>query len=302
MNVELHELIGAVRGVRLDGSLSDDALVALSGIYSSLQTLTASVDVEGEYGESAEYERRLDTLYEICAGRCGAGYPFSRRCRMTAVLHRILTLPLRGTDPEKLRECEGLLRGLSEEWETVPEGERTGELVYGMMRCVSDLYGRLPESERESSVLYAWFRRQVGACAWLSDGSGRWDGVDVEESLSRVEMLMRNSNLFLDGSYDGLIAKSCARLSERILGDYGSPATCGAGAGRRLFVLYELLARGAEGSVRAGAETVASCAGRMLEEFACGSDEWLLCASVRVDRLCEREAAVIEERLFSRIA
>ena len=206
INGELSGLIMSIRDIRLNDSLSDDALIALSRSYVSMQNLVVANGLDSEYGSRKEFEKALDILFRICHRRCQSNQPFARRSRLLPLLHGLVTLPMRVAELRRVQECNGLMWQLVDEWMQNPEMHAERMSVSVVLRCIAAMWGGVADEERTAgNAEVLWFRQRIGDWASLLSGECRWDGVASDEALCRIEVMSRNSNLFLDGSNDELI-------------------------------------------------------------------------------------------------
>ena len=302
-NDPLSNLILSVRNIPLDDRLSDTALAALSRSYVSMQNLAAVHGPDPSYGERVAFEKALDRLYRICLPRCQADQPFARRSRMTPLLHAMVYLQMRGVDREKSHACYGLMRGLVDEWMRNPalSGDRTP--VHGVLRCIGNLYDGVPEAERSREKDFQWYRQQIRDWAAQTDGEGRWAGISPDEALGRIEIMGRNSNLLADTSCDASADRSrrayCQSILEHLRQPDGKPLR---GIGRTLFLLYEVVMWGIGAPDGEWVDAIADAAQRQAARCTYGSDEWLLCQSTVLDRLCMQVGEEIQVRMFADIA
>ena len=295
VNTELSNLIKEIRNIPLNDTLSDDALIALSRSYVSMQNLVVANNLDSEYGNRREFEKALDILYRICSKRCQANQPFARRCRMTSVLHMIVNMQMRGVDERKSRQCDDLMWRIVDEWMQNPDVRADRESVCGVLRCIANLYCYAADSDRREAKDCRWFAERVGDWAALTDDDGRWQGVSSCEALCRIEVMSRNSNMFLDTSYDELIETSRTNYCKSVLtalrrGEGGSVRKCGL----VLFMLYEVMMWGVGEPDFEAVDAIAESAKRHASVSTSGSDEWLLCQSTVLDRLCMRAGEEIQ--------
>lgn len=303
MNTELSNLISSIRNIPLNEKLSDEALIALSRSYISMQNLVVANNLDSEYGNRKEFENALDVLYRICIKRCRANLPFVRRCRMTPMLYSIVYMPMRGVDMRKSEECRKLMRQVVDEWMGRPDTHPHRDSVYGVLRCVTDLYYDTSENDLHDASEFMWFKQSVSDWAALMNDEGAWDEISSGEALCRIEVMSRNSNMFLDSSFDDIIEKARVTYCKSILASLrrydGKPLRK---CGLTLFMLYEVMMWGIGTPNRELVNEIAESAKKQAEKYPCGSDEWLLYQSTCLDRLCMRVGDEIQEQMFADMA
>ena len=203
MKQDLSSLIGAIGNIPTDERLSDSALTSLSKIFATLYQLVVSEDLEAEYGNRRQYRDKLEELYRIGRQRYEKK-DCTGKSRILPVLYDIAyRLPL--SDSRKLEQCETaafrliksyLQENDKQEWQT----------EHGILKCIENAYRHTMEDDRESEE-YTYFKRRIAE--WISEwnGAGSWTGVSEREALSRLEILVRNSETLLNDTYDAEIAE-----------------------------------------------------------------------------------------------
>lgn len=303
VNGELANLIAVIRNIPLDETLSDDALMALARSYVSMQNLVVANGLDAEYGNRRDFERALDILYRICVERCRGDQPFGRRCRMTPVLYMIVYMQMRGVDMKRSCECGELMQSLVGEWMHSPEVRGESGSIYGVLRCISNLCYYRSGAERDNDEAFRWFRQCIGDWASSMGGDGRWAGVASGEALCRIEVMGRNSNMFLDTANDDLIERSRTSYCNSVVGSLRrSDGVTMRGCGVVLFMLYEVMMWGVGTPDYGLVEAVAEAAKRLAGQYPCGSAEWLLCQSTVIDRLCMQVGDEIGQQMLTNIA
>ena len=242
VNPELSNLIKEIRDILLNDKLSDDALIALSRSYISMQNLVVANNLDSEYGNRKEFEKALDILYRICFKRCQPNQTFVRRCRMTPMLYVIVYMQMRGVDMRKSEECRKLMWQVVDEWMKRPDTHADKDSVYGVLRCVTNLYYYTSENDRNNASEFMWFKQRVSDWAALMNNDCRWNGISSGEALCRIEVMSRNSNMFLDTSYDKRIERAsisyCTSILEGLRRSNGMSLR---NFGLTLFMLYEVI-------------------------------------------------------------
>ena len=219
MQDELKRLLSEIPSAPIAGTLSDDALEALSHICVSVHDMIAGDGLDDEYGDRKDYGRMLDRLYGICRARSGERERLSRRARLVPTLYELLHRPMRVPELGRASECRERMGRLVGDWMQAPvEGET------GVLRCIAYLLCYEPEEAREREPAYVYFRRRIAewleSCA-VAEGSGRsWPGLSEEETLERVLVLSLASDLLgipgLDKSV-GLLGRACvSRVTDRV--------------------------------------------------------------------------------------
>ena len=314
MQDELKRLLSEIPSAPIAGTLSDDALEALSHICVSVHDMIAGDGLDDEYGDRKDYGRMLDRLYGICRARSGERERLSRRARLVPTLYELLHRPMRVPELGRASECRERMGRLVGDWMQAPvEGET------GVLRCIAYLLCYEPEEAREREPAYVYFRRRIaewlGSCA-VAEGSGRsWPGLSEEETLERVLVLSLASDLLgvpgLEGSV-GLLGRACvSRVTDRVrtaLGEKGegSEAVAGysrAGADARLLYLcYEASMWGAGGTDVGTVGSVVSCARLLHGCSARGSDARLWCLAVLADAACREVDTALQDEYFAHSA
>ena len=303
MNPELLHLIDSIREIPLNDRLSDDAVIALSRSYVSMQNLVVANGMEPTYGNRKEFEKALDILYRICRQRCRYSQPFARRSRMTPVLYMIVYMQMYGVALQKSRECEELMSNLVNEWMRCLETHAERTAVYSVLRCISNLFCYVSEHDRENDLNFLWFKQRIGDWAVTVSGAGKWDGISASEALCRIEVMSRNANMFLDTSNDEVIEQVRTSYCKSILGQLhrsnGKPLR---NYGLTLFMLYEVMMWGISPVNNEIINAIARCAIRLVTQYPQGSDEWLLYQSTILDWLCMQVTAEIQNQMSTNIA
>ena len=303
VNLELSNLVKEIRDIPLNDKLSDDALIALSRSYISMQNLVVANNLDSEYGNHKEFEKALDILYRICIMRCQPNQSFVRRCRMTPMLYVLVYMQMRGVDMRKSEECHKLMCQVVDEWMTRPDIHTDRDSVYGVLRCVTNLYYYTSKNDRNNASEFIWFKQRVSDWAALMNSDGRWDGISSSEALCRIEVMSRNSNMFLDTSFEDIIETARVNYCKSILvGMRRSDGRPLRNCGLTLFMLYEVMMWGIGTPNRKLVNEIAESAKKQAEQYPCGSDEWLLYQSTCLDRLCMQVGEKIQEQMLANIA
>ena len=300
MNDRISELMAALRGIAVDERLSDEALAALSRCYVSMQNLVVADSLEAEYGSRREYERVLDALGEICRRRCASGQPFARRSRMLPVLSMIDDMQMRVVDMRRQDECRRMMFSAVDEW---VHNDCRAEDEYGVLRCIATLFCYADEADRESDSDFVRFRSSIDSWAAELNGGCRWAGLPLRDALNRLEIMGRNSNMFLDSRYDAQIIEARTSYGRSVLeGTMRREAESSPVDGYTLCMLYEISAWGVGMPDTELADLAAEYSARMAEGYSAGSEDWLWCMSVVLDRECMRLNEEIQNRIFAHSA
>ena len=132
---------------------------------------------------------------------------------------------------------------------------------------------------------------------------GRWDGISSDEALCRIEVMSRNSNMFLDSSHDEIIEKARTSYCKSIL----ESLRCFNGVSSRsfrltLFLLYEMMMWGVGVPDYELVNEIADSSRLQAAQYPYGSDEWLFYQSICLDRLCMQVSEEIQQRMLANIA
>ena len=265
MKREISALIGAIKSIPTDERLSDSALAALSAINATLYQLVVSEDLEAEYGNRRQYRDKIEELYRIGRQRYEKK-DCTGKSRILPVLYDIVYgLPL--SDSRKLEQCEAaafrLIKSYLEE-----NGKQEWQTEHGILKCIENAYRHTMEDDRESEE-YTYFKRRIAA--WISEWNavGSWAGVSEREALSRLEILVRNTETLLDDTYDAEIAE---------IHEYYYRKAEKSGSAEDIYALALLYETTVEitglKERRNKRKHLAEMAENKLSEYAVGSDEW----------------------------
>ena len=283
MKREISTLIGAIKNIPTDERLSDSALAALSAINATLYQLVVSEDLETEYGNRRQYRDKIEELYRIGRQRYEKK-DCTGKSRILPVLYDIAyRLPL--SDSRKLEQCEAaafrLIKSYLEE-----NGTQEWQTEHGILKCIENAYRHTMEGDRESEE-YTYFKRRIAA--WISEwnGAGSWTGVSDREAMSRLEILVQNSETLLDATYDAEIAE---------IHEYYYRKAEKSGSAEDIYALALLYETTVEitglKERRNKRKHLAEMAENKLSEYAVGSDEWWHSHSVLIK---ERSLQLSEE-------
>lgn len=293
MKREISALIGAIKNIPTDERLSDSALAALSAINATLYQLVVSEDLEAEYGNRRQYRDKIEELYRIGRQRYEKK-DCTGKSRILPVLYDIAyRLPL--SDSRKLEQCETaafrliksyLQENDKQEWQT----------EHGILKCIENAYRHTTEDDRESEE-YTYFKRRIAA--WISEWNavGSWTGVSEREALSRLEILVRNSETLLDDTYDAEIAK---------IHEYYYRKAEKSGSAEDIYALALLYETTVEitglKERRSKRKHLAETAENKLSETAVGSDEWWYSHSVLIKEKSLQLSEEIQDTVIAHTA
>lgn len=283
MKQDLSALIGAIKNTPTDERLSDSALAALSAINATLYQLVVSEDLEAEYGNRRQYRDKIEELYRIGRQRYEKE-DCTGKSRILPVLYDIVYgLPL--SDSHKLEQCETaafrLIKSCLHE-----NGKQEWQTEHGILKCIENAYRHTMEGDRESEE-YTYFKHRIAA--WISEwnAAGGWTGVSEREAMSRLDILVRNSETLLDDTYDAEIAE---------IYEYYYREAEKSGSAEDIYALARLYETTVEitglKERRVKRKRLAEMAENKLSESAVGSDEWWHSLSVLVK---ERSLQLTEE-------
>lgn len=286
MNIELSAYMDEIRSTALSDSLSDDALVALSRIWLSVQTLSGADDCRNEC------EAALGRLYDLCSRRCCSGEPLARRSRMLPALYDMLYVAMRGIDSRKSAACDRYMCRAIDDWRHNPSDESVSA---GIMLCICDYFSYADSEDKNVDEDFRLYERRLADWVSEMDSDGIWPELGDSEALRRLEVLSRNSNTHLDPSYDNRIGQSLDSYYSRIASD--KSVGC-----QTLYRLYDVLMRGVGRPDCDKADVLLSIARERMSDYPAGSDERLWLAALCIDRLCMSVNAGIQHGILARTA
>ena len=292
-----------VQSIPLTDTLSDSAVSSLMKIYAALHNLVVTCSLDDTYGDRKTYGAAIDRLYRICRRRCTKRYSFARRSRMTSVLYDSLYGTCRDSGSDKVESCCKYGTDIISTWfgryatTTAAQG-----LKYDVLRNIAYGYYPVPEEDRNDKA-FRYFAGRIAAWTAELDGHEEWVDVSEDEALQRVDILCRNSYMFLDGTHDRQIERLYNRYYARITGRLAAQADMTVDDCRTLALLYELAMYCmpcGEGYDKAA--HIVQLAHEKMRTLPEDSDAQLICRAVCIDWLCMQQAQAIQERIFSNIA
>ena len=302
-HAELTAQITWVQSVPLTDALSDSAVASMVKIYAALYNLVVTCNMDDTYGDRKIYGAALDRLFRICRRRCSKRYSFERRCRMTSVLHDLLYGACRSLGTDKVEICYKYGYDIISTWFGRYAMTTTAQrLEYDVLRNIADLYYPVPEEDRNDKT-FRYFTGRIAAWTAELDGHCEWTDVSEDEVLQRVDILCRNSYMFLDGTHDKQIERLYNCCYARIIGRSAESADTAVGDCRTLALLYDLamyyMPCGVDYDKTAHIVHLAQDKMRTMPE---NSDAYLICEAVCIDRLCMQKGQEIQNCFLSNIA
>ena len=285
-----------VQSIPLTDALSDNAIASLMKIYAALHNLVVTCSPDDTYGDRRIYGAAIDRLYRICRRRCSKRYSFARRSRMMSVLYDSLYGTCRDPGSDKVEGYCKYGTDIISTWfgryamTTAAQG-----LEYDVLRNIAYGYYPVPEEDRDDKV-FRYFAGRVAAWTAELDGHEEWTDISEGEALQRVDILCRNSYMFLDGTHDRQIERLYNRYYARITGRLAAQADMTVDDCRTLALLYELAMYCmpcGEGYDKAA--HIVQLAQEKMRALPEDSDAQLICRAVCIDRLCMRKGQEIQE-------
>ena len=294
--------IAWAQSILLTDTLSDNAVASLMKIYVALHNLVVTCSTDDIYGDRKTYGAAIDRLYRICRHRCTKRYSFARRSRMTSVLHDSLYGTCRELGPDKLESCYKYGADIISTWFGRYATTAARKWEYDVLRNIADIYYPVPEKSRKGRT-FRYFTGRIAEWTAAIDGNGEWTDVPEDEALQRVDILCRNSYMFLDGTHDRQVERLYNRYYERITGRLAAQADMTVDDCRTLALLYELAMYYMPCGVDYGkVEHIVQLAQERMHTLPENSDAHLICRAVCIDRLCLQKGQEIQDRFFGNIA
>lgn len=282
--------INRVQSIPLTDALSDSAVSSLMKIYAALHNLVVTCSLDDTYGDRKTYGAAIDRLYHICRRRCSKRYSFERRSRMTSVLYDSLYGTCRDPGSDKVESCCKYGTDLISTWFAAAQG-----LEYDVLRNIAYRYYPVPEEDRNDKA-FRYFTGRIAAWTAELDGHDEWTDVPEDEALQRVDILCRNSYMFLDGTHDRQIERLYDRYYAQITGRLAAQAGMTVDDCRTLALLYELAMYCMPcGDSYDKAAHIVQLAQEKMRTLPEDSDAQLICRAVCIDRLCMRKGQEIQE-------
>lgn len=299
-HAELTAQITWVQSIPLTDALSDNAVASLVKIYAALHNLVVSCNLDDTYGDRRIYGAAIDRLYRICRRRCTKRYSFARRSRMTSVLHDSLYGTCRGLGSDQLESYCKYGYDIISTWFGRYATTAARKSEYDVLRNIADWYYPVPEKSRKGKT-FRYFTERIAAWTAGLDGHCEWTDVPEDEALQRIDILCRNSYMFLDETHDRQIERLYDRYYTRITGRLAAQADMTADDCRTLVLLYELAMYCMQVDYDKTAHIV-RLAQEKMRTLPENDDSYLICRAVCIDRLCMQKGQEIQDRIFGNIA
>ena len=163
----------------------------------------------------------------------------------------------------------------------------------GALRCTVEMSAFAVEEDRQSDEDVLRMMRRFDE--WVSEmgTNGCRTGLSEYEILCRLDVLNSCSMLHGVTAYDALVGELAEGCFERMIHD---AEHCDAHA---LYMLYKVLTRSMMPHAAGLVDSVAEYSVRMAEGYSAGSEDWLWCMSVVLDRECMRLNEEIQNRIFT---
>ena len=301
-HAELTAQITWVQSIPLTDALSDNAVSSLMKIYVALHNLVVTCSLDDTYSDRRIYGAAIDRLYRICRRRCTKRYSFARRSRMTSVLHDSLYGTCRGLGSDQLESCCKYGYDIISTWFGRYATTAARKSEYDVLRNIADWYYPVPEEDRNDKV-FRYFTERIAAWTAGLDGDCEWTDVPEDEALQRIDILCRNSYMFLDGTHDRQIERLYDRYYARITGRLAAQAGMTIDDCRILSLLYELAMYCMQCEVDYDKTAhIVQLAQEKMRTLPENDDSYLICRAICIDRLCMQKGQEIQDRIFSNIA
>lgn len=221
---QFNQLIDCMPAVLTE--LSDDAVCAVAQTAVAVQNLIVACGLDDIGGCSDDGHRinckaYLDRIYNVCAERCADSRDLVRTAKIAAVMYHISYHQMRLTDAGQKRECQDAMYSVVNEClRTVGHSyDSLGECA--VLRCIVNAFQYVAEDERHEYEEFAWLKQRVSEWTAEMQSDGSWHGVSDVEALSRLDIMVRNSDVLLDAAHDAHIERArefyCRSVLDRIL-------------------------------------------------------------------------------------
>lgn len=285
--------------------LSEVELAALARIYIAVHNMVVVNDAEEEYGSREFYRRRINELYTICSRRCiNEQVCLEKRILLIYTLYQLLLNPtLCFVDHEKLNQCEKMAYEVVTEClqrQTAHASDNT-PLSFNALLLIMELCGSLSEEELEEEEMIRYFRAQLAQWIQVLGQRDQWNNLPDKEALQRLLILCRNSDIFLDATYDEKICrlKEYYRIRLSVVANRENENT---GYYQTLSLLYEIIKH--DGFLSSDSLSVQKIIGSMqqgIEAFPTDSAEQLFCLSWVIEGMCRQNLQEANQKMVNTI-
>lgn len=298
MKYDLKRYIDEIKLLPITDMLSDSALESLSRIYMAVYNLVTTCALENEYGDGGLFRERINHLLTICRKRCAGDQSLSRRSSLLPVLHHICYGTFCASPANEEAYCSQYADEVIADWfsEYESTGSRTSE--YDILRNIANLFYYVPEACKDDRE-YVYFKQRVSEWVATLCADSSWNGLSVHEALERLDVICRNSYMFLDATNDRQIESTFDYYFNRAIAEMSELPNVAVDDCRTLALLYEVSMFSMDHD---NMKEISSLAETWLRRLAIGSEERLLCLSVYIDNLCMKMAQEIENQAFINIA
>jgi hypothetical protein len=247
MSCSLRSLISPFLSETPSTSDSVDHLLAHFRVITAVYLLVTTRGYDHESGSCREWMQRLSGLFYILYRKGRRTNSFIERAQLLSAMYRLTGETDLAYEQEYTDSCRTVGEQLFADYEQLfadykQQSMNNGEQRYtdntlsqaAYCRCITDYY--YPEAAVGDT---AFDRYQTILNEWVSSLSetGNWEGISDDTALARIEVLNRNSYMFLNRTFDGQIAEAYRYYLSRILAcPTNNPHTLGA--------LYEVVMQG----------------------------------------------------------
>lgn len=213
---------------------------------------------------------------------------------MAAIMYDIVSRQLSRHNPRQSDDCYRKIYGLLDDTDFLTLSENDFLSEYYICRCVANMFAYVDSAARTSYEHFCRFRRKISE--WSADMRS---DTDCYEALCRLDIMIRNSDMYSDDTYDVLIddlrTKYCRSVIDRLKSSENiSQRDC-----LMLVMLYQTM-RGTSDVCVLG--EISDFAERQFELFPHGSDMRLMCLSVVIDSVRRSVNDHIKREFLARTA
>lgn len=280
----MQNLIGEIRNIPLNDSLSDDAVIALMNIHLSLMSMIVANMLEDEFGNPEFHREAMNRLFAICGRRSRGDQSLARSSRMTPAMYNILCMPDTIFDERKHNACISRSFRMIDEWHRKMKNsaaldEKARIIEYGILRSLQEAFAFIVDENRKCDRDYLYLRHRVAEWASGINDDGSWSGISDYDALRQIDIMIGNSAFNGDSRCDIPIEKSLCYYFDKITGNHYIDC-------HTLFRLYWTMMWGTNRPDYQKIDTVAKRAAGIMDSYPSGGDEWLWYAAVVIDREC----------------